>query len=64
MGVQKGGKLAQHFLIDQPQMCDYVKKNTPELSKKPWIKYISCRFGEEKWWEKLILAGFNPKKPR
>jgi len=63
-GGEVGGKVVHHYLIDQPDMIRHVKKVVPEVVEKPWIHYISCQFGGEKWWEKLTEAGFDPSKPR
>jgi len=52
----------EHYLIDQPDMVDHVKRVVPELEQKPSIHYIGVKFGEEKWWDMLEASGFDRNK--
>merc|ERR1712232_1295970 len=54
---------AQHWLVDQPAVAErFADVLKDELSCVSNVHLVGVRFGEEKWTERLMNAGFDPTK--
>jgi methyltransferase (TIGR00027 family) len=54
-----------HFILDQPDMIGHLLDKCPEIHDregKGKIVPVTCKFGEQKWWDELKAKGFDTSK--
>ena len=54
-----------HFIVDQPDMIRHLLSKCPEIHDregKGKIIPVTCKFGEQTWWDEIKAKGFDPNK--